>query len=64
MIRKLKQLSLATAALGLVLVGTADAKVEGDTVYLGSAISLTGKYSTNGEHCLTSAPTEQISEIV
>lgn len=50
MIRKLKQLSLATAALGLVLAGTADAKVEGDTVYLGSAISLTGKYSTNGEH--------------
>eukprot|EP00435_Cladocopium_sp_Y103_P078497 s1_g2236.t1 len=30
--------------------GGAAAKVEGDTVYLGAAISLTGKYSTNGAH--------------
>ena len=26
------------------------AKVEGDTIILGAAVSLTGKYSTNGEH--------------
>ena len=28
----------------------ASAKVEGDTIVLGAAVSLTGKYSTNGEH--------------
>jgi branched-chain amino acid transport system substrate-binding protein len=28
----------------------ATAKVEGDTIVLGAAVSLTGKYSTNGEH--------------
>ncbi|MDC0057331.1 amino acid ABC transporter substrate-binding protein, partial [Alphaproteobacteria bacterium] len=28
----------------------AQAKVEGDTIILGAAVSLTGKYSTNGEH--------------
>ena len=27
-----------------------NAKVEGDTIILGAAVSLTGKYSTNGEH--------------
>ena len=26
------------------------AKVEGDTIILGAAVSLTGKYTTNGEH--------------
>ena len=31
-------------------VGTALAKVEGDTITLGSALSLTGKYATNGLH--------------
>jgi branched-chain amino acid transport system substrate-binding protein len=31
-------------------VAPAAAKVEGDTIILGSAISLTGKYSTNGIH--------------
>ncbi len=40
----------AAVALSLGLAGTADAKVEGDTIILGSAISLTGKYSTNGIH--------------
>ena len=30
--------------------GTANAKVDGDTIVLGAAVSLTGKYSTNGEH--------------
>lgn len=37
-------------ALALTLVAGAQAKVEGDTIVLGSAISLTGKYSTNGIH--------------
>ncbi len=49
----IKQLSAtvtAVAALGLVAAGPASAKVEGDTITLGSAISLTGKYSTNGEN--------------
>ena len=38
------------AALGIAVSGAALAKVEGDTVILGSAISLTGKYSTAGIH--------------
>ncbi len=38
------------AALGLVTAAPALAKVEGDTITLGSAISFTGKYSTNGIH--------------
>ena len=36
-----------TASLGLA-AAPADAKVEGDTITLGAAMSLTGKYSTNG----------------
>ncbi len=40
----------AVIVLGSVLAGPAAAKVEGDTIILGSAISLTGKYSTNGIH--------------
>jgi len=50
----LKTIVGAGTALALILgvgVMTADkaqAKVEGDTIVLGSAISLTGKYSTNG----------------
>ncbi len=36
--------------LATTLSGEADAKVEGDTIYLGAAISLTGRYSTNGAH--------------
>ena len=46
-----------TIALGAMLVvgvagvaGTAAAKVEGNTIILGSSISLTGKYATNGLH--------------
>ena len=34
----------------LLVAGSANAKVEGDTIVLGSAISFTGKYSTNGIH--------------
>ena len=49
-----KHLRAMTAALAGVaafgLATTANAKVEGDTIILGSAISLTGKYSTNGIH--------------
>ena len=37
-------------AVGLATAGPADAKVEGDKIILGSAISFTGKYSTNGIH--------------
>ncbi|MFQ5934780.1 MAG: amino acid ABC transporter substrate-binding protein [Acidiferrobacterales bacterium] len=42
-------LALAVAAL-LSIAGSANAMVEGDTIILGSAISFTGKYSTNGIH--------------
>jgi branched-chain amino acid transport system substrate-binding protein len=51
-IMKLKALALATgaAALAVSVAGTALAKVEGDTIILGSSISLTGKYATNGLH--------------
>ena len=41
---------LGVGAFGLLVAGAAQAKVEGDTITLGSAISLTGKYSTNGVH--------------
>ncbi len=41
--------AIVAAALGLAS-GPASARVEGDTIILGSAISLTGKYSTNGIH--------------
>ena len=49
---KLKALALATgaAALAVSVAGTALAKVEGDTIILGSSISLTGQYATNGLH--------------
>ena len=42
----------ATAAVvaSLGVAGAASAKVEGDTIILGSSISLTGKYATNGLH--------------
>ncbi|WP_454734628.1 amino acid ABC transporter substrate-binding protein [Cupriavidus necator] len=38
------------AGLGLALSFPAAAKVEGDTIVLGAAVSLTGKYSTNGKN--------------
>ena len=41
---------IATAAAAAVLAAPASAKVEGDTIVLGSALSETGKYSTNGIH--------------
>lgn len=38
------------AAVGVAAAGPAKAKVEGDTIVLGAALSFTGKYSTNGKH--------------
>ena len=39
---------MGVAAMALLAGAPAQAKVEGDTITLGSAISLTGKYSSNG----------------
>ena len=36
--------------VGILSIGPVAAKVEGDTIYLGAPISLTGKYSTNGKN--------------
>ena len=36
--------------LTLATISSAFAKVEGDTIVLGAAVSLTGKYSSNGVH--------------
>jgi branched-chain amino acid transport system substrate-binding protein len=48
----LKTLPLAGAVCALVLSSSvpAQAKVEGDTIIFGAAVSFTGKYSTNGKH--------------
>jgi branched-chain amino acid transport system substrate-binding protein len=43
-------LVVAVAAVGLVFASPAVAKVEGDTIVFGAAVSFTGKYSTNGKH--------------
>jgi len=43
-------LAFGTGALLAAGTGTAAAKVEGDTITLGAAVSLTGKYSTNGKN--------------
>jgi branched-chain amino acid transport system substrate-binding protein len=42
-------LAAGVAAVGLAAYPAA-AKVEGDTIYLGSAVSFTGKYSANGKN--------------
>ncbi len=53
MLAKLKPLALAAMAASLCLAGgAASAKVEGDTIVLGAAVSVTGKYSTNGKHTM------------
>jgi len=51
-LRRTLRRTAVTAASALLVLGAAQtqAKVEGDTIILGSAISLTGKYSTNGIH--------------
>src|SRR3546814_7735515 len=46
--RSLSGRAIAGATAGRLAAGAASAKVEGDTVILGSANSLTGKYSSNG----------------
>lgn len=43
-------LVFGVAAVGLIIAGPVGAKVEGDTIVFGSAVSFTGKYSTNGKH--------------
>ena len=43
-------LVVCLAAIGLVFSGPIWAKVEGDTIIFGAAVSFTGKYSTNGKH--------------
>ena len=51
MLKSFKKHALIAAAVALTLAGgQAQAKVEGDTIVLGSAISFSGKYSTNGVH--------------
>ena len=53
MSRRLKVLIgllVAVAAVGFVFASPAVAKVEGDTIVFGAAVSFTGKYSTNGKH--------------
>ena len=41
---------LSTLGLIVATTTTSFSKVEGDTIILGAAVSLTGKYSTNGKH--------------
>ena len=51
MLGKLKPLTLAAAIAGLCLAGGAvGAKADGDSITLGAAVSITGKYSTNGKN--------------
>ena len=48
--RQYMKAGLTALAAALLAVSSAHAKVEGDKIILGSAISFTGKYSTNGIH--------------
>ncbi len=43
-------LVIGMAAISLIFTGSVWAKVEGDTIIFGAAVSFTGKYSTNGKH--------------
>ncbi len=43
-------LIIGIAAISLIFTGSVWAKVEGDTIIFGAAVSFTGKYSTNGKH--------------
>ena len=49
-IYKLVLIFVSVLALILGSTTTSFSKVEGDTIILGAAVSLTGKYSTNGKH--------------
>lgn len=44
--------ALGVSAALSIAAGSAGAKVEGDTITLGAAVSLTGKYSTNGKNTI------------
>ncbi len=46
----LMTLMVGLAAIALVFSSPVWAKVEGDTIIFGAAVSFTGKYSTNGKH--------------
>ena len=46
----LYSLAAGVAVIGLVAATPTTAKVEGDTIVLGAALSATGKYKTNGKH--------------
>lgn len=50
MLGRIVRHGLALLGLAALAAAPAAAKVEGDTIYLGAAISLTGKYAANGEH--------------
>jgi len=41
---------VVVAVVGFIFTVPAKAKVEGDTIIFGAAVSFTGKYSTNGKH--------------
>jgi len=43
-------LVMSGAVAMLMMAGASSGKVEGDTVVLGAAVSLTGKYSVNGKN--------------
>ena len=49
-IYKFALILLSTLSLILGTTSTSFSKVEGDKIILGAAVSLTGKYSTNGKH--------------
>ncbi len=49
--KTLRVLPIVAAAAGMIIsTAPASAKVEGDTIIFGAAVSFTGKYSTNGKH--------------
>jgi len=53
MLKPIIKLAMPAALAGALLAGTvgsSNAKVEGDTIFLGAAVSITGKYSTNGKN--------------
>jgi branched-chain amino acid transport system substrate-binding protein len=53
MLKFIRKIGLALLVAGALLISgteSATAKVEGDTIILGAAVSLTGKYSTNGKN--------------
>lgn len=53
MLAKFKPLALAATCVAVGLAGgSAVAKADGDTIVLGAAVSVTGKYSTNGKHTM------------